>query len=296
MKTRIAVIFLFAICFSNCYFVSCDTKTKKFKVLIGSPIHQKPTILKYFLDSLRLLKNLTFEPSYCFVDDNEIPQSTELLKNFKNEISNEVTIFPSNSRTSYFCNEVTHYWSDALVWKVASFKNRIIEKAIQEKYDYLFLIDSDMVLNPNTLDHLISTNKDIVSNIFWTRWHPNDIERPQVWFYDLYTQYKHKRDEQLPLSEAIARQEEFFNQLKKPGTYEVGGLCACTLFSKHALQAGVNFKKINNVTFWGEDRHLCIRAAALGISLFVDTTFPAYHIYRESELAGVEKFIEDNKA
>ena len=30
---------------------------------------------------------------------------------------------------------------------------------------------------------------------------------------------------------------------------------------------------------FGEDRHFCIRAAALGLSLYVDTHYPAYHIY-----------------
>jgi hypothetical protein len=62
------------------------------------------------------------------------------------------------------------------------------------------------------------------------------------------------------------------------------------LISRKALVAGVSFAEIKNLSFWGEDRHFCIRAAALGFSLYVDTHFPAYHIYRESELSGIASY------
>ncbi|RBN36101.1 glycosyl transferase, partial [Priestia megaterium] len=66
----------------------------------------------------------------------------------------------------------------------------------------------------------------------------------------------------------------------------------CTLISQKALQKGINFSKISNLTFWGEDRHFCIRAAALGLSLYVDTHYPAYHIYRDTDIKGGQEFLE----
>jgi hypothetical protein len=72
-------------------------------------------------------------------------------------------------------------------------------------------------------------------------------------------------------------------------------LGACTLISSKALKAGVNFSEIKNVSFWGEDRHFCIRASALGFSLFVDTRLPAYHIYREKDLDGAAAYIEQSR-
>ncbi|WP_328130652.1 hypothetical protein [Peribacillus frigoritolerans] len=77
------------------------------------------------------------------------------------------------------------------------------------------------------------------------------------------------------------RYQSFIRQMRTPGVHKVGGLGACTLISQKALKAGVNFNRIENLSFWGEDRHFCIRAAALGISMYVDTHLPAYHIYRE---------------
>ena len=36
----------------------------------------------------------------------------------------------------------------------------------------------------------------------------------------------------------LARHQKFINMLKKPGIYEVGGLGACTLISRFALDKG----------------------------------------------------------
>ncbi|MCY9515398.1 hypothetical protein [Paenibacillus apiarius] len=64
------------------------------------------------------------------------------------------------------------------------------------------------------------------------------------------------------------------------------------MISRQAVRAGVSFAEIRNVSFWGEDRHFCIRAAALGFPLFVDTRRPAYHIYRASDLQGADAYLQ----
>jgi hypothetical protein len=64
-------------------------------------------------------------------------------------------------------------------------------------------------------------------------------------------------------------------------------LGACTLISRRAIEAGVNFSELRGCLLWGEDRHLCLRAEALGFRLFADTTLPPLHLYRESELPRV---------
>ncbi len=201
------------------------------------------------------------------------------------------TSSPSEPSSPYLRDERTHYWQEDLVWKVAFYKDFLIELARTKGYDYLFLVDSDLYLHPQTLRHLVSLAKDIVSEVFWTQWNPELISLPQVWVSDQYTLYQAARDE-YPLSEAeiAQRTSHFIAMLSQPGTYKVGGLGACTLISKQALSRGVSFKKIYNLTFSGEDRHFCIRAAALGLELYADTHFPPFHIYRESELTALEDY------
>ncbi|MCA1320520.1 hypothetical protein LC085_11415 [Bacillus tianshenii] len=262
----------------------------KHKLIIGSPIHQKPSILNYFLESLSRINIENLDLHYVFIDDNESQESKEILYNFSQTEKN-VNILSTENKDNYLCNEETHYWREELVWKVAGYKDIIIEIAKENDCDYLFLIDSDIVLHPNTIQQLIKAEKDIISNIFWTKWKPHLPELPQVWMHDYYEQYSKKRGEIISGQEKTLRHLEFLETLRQPGIFEVGGLGACTLISKSAINSGVNFKEIRNLSLSGEDRHFCVRAQAMGFNLYVDTHSPAFHLYRDSDLERVDNYI-----
>jgi hypothetical protein len=259
------------------------------KILIGSPIHQKSNVLQEFLISLNELQQNSFTMDFLLMDDNTDEDSSLLLHDFKQKNPNAVIIKTQNTE-QYQKDEYTHYWRDELIWKVAAMKDSIILYAKEHDYDYLFLVDSDLILHPHTLEQLLKADKDIITNIFWTKWQPNTMEMPQVWVQDEYTMYTSNRKNSISDEEATRQTFEFMVNLRVPGVYKVGGLGACTLISMKAIQKGVLFEKIYNLSYWGEDRHFCIRAAALGFTLYVDTHYPALHIYRESELAKVSLY------
>lgn len=268
------------------------------KIMIASPVHQKPAILKEFLQSLLELNTTNLELGFNFIDDNENIESSNLLTEFKNKTKNvfiENFNLSSDFSNEYLCDEFTHHWSNNLVDKLILFKNKLIKNFLNTDYDYLFFIDSDIVLHPSTLENLVNQNKNILSNIFWTKWNPNGQKLPQVWLKNSYTLYDADDSVQLSTTEAEEKTNEFINMLKKPGVYRVGGLGACTLISRKALAAGVNFSKIYNISFWGEDRYFCLRASVLGFELFVDTHYPAYHIYRDTDLCGVSDYKKQGK-
>ncbi|MNO34113.1 Glycosyl transferase family 2 [compost metagenome] len=264
----------------------------KIRVLIGSPIHQKPTVLKEFLNSLLRLNVANIELDFHLIDDNDDEESSRLLQEFKS-MGDHIYLQSSGFHDAYIRNDTTHFWNTNLVWKVANFKNLMINRAQTLNYDYLFLIDSDLLLHPDTLRHLIGTNKDIISEVFWTQWQPGTMFQPQVWMHDEYNQWELLPGEKLQPEEINRRFHEFIAKMRNPGIYEVGGLGACTLISQHAIKAGVSYNQIRNISYWGEDRHFCIRAAALGIPLFVDTHYPALHLYRDSDLSKIEDFIKE---
>lgn len=261
------------------------------RILIGSPVCQKPEILKAFLDSLSKLEHQDIRIDFAFVDDNQEEQSSRILKEFKRNGA-EVFVFPALEPGDYRCDESTHYWSNALMLRVGEWKNRIIQFALDREYDGLFLVDSDLVLNPVLLEHLAGLDKDIVSEIFWTCWHPGQRLEPNVWLFDEYDLAQRSPGEEISQETVKEREEQFLEQLKTPGVYEVGGLGACTLISRKALLKGVDFSHIPNLTIRGEDRFFCIRAAVLGLKLFVDTSFPAYHIYRPDDLKTIPQFVD----
>ncbi len=258
----------------------------KQRVLLASPVRQNEKILIEFLQSLDLLDSTGLDLDFAFFDDNN---EHDLLSRFSSEREN-VRIFRGNPEDPYICNEDAHYWRESLIWKIASYKDQFIKIALEEGYDYLFLIDSDLYVQPQTLKHLMSLQKDIVSEVFWTKWQKGSLPLPQVWVTGHYQMYNSQRGESLDQVEINKRTAEFLHMLSKPGTYKVGMLGACTLISKHALSLGVSFSQIYNLDLWGEDRHFCVRAAALNLELYGDTHCAPYHIYRESELEGLRDY------
>lgn len=247
---------------------------RKFSVLIGTPIRQKPTILREFLQSLELLENQNCEINYLFIDDNVEEESKSILKDFcfKHE-SKCLVIASEQDNEIYEVNETSHVWNEKLINKISEFKDKIIEFSKENHFDYLFLLDSDLILHPKTLDQLIRANKDIISTIFWTDWERGNLLLPQV--------------------VSLKEKGEYFSFLLKmrtPGVHPVDVLGGCTLMSKNALAKDLSFKKMKTISHWQEDYHFSVRASSLGLSLYVDTHYPAFHIYRESELVCLENF------
>ena len=264
------------------------------RVLIASPIRRRANILQAFLEGLPRLDTKGLKVHYLFVDDNDDPASSQLLADFAKKHSTATVLKSSELFThrTELINNNNHLWSDALIWRVAAIKDEIIARAVKEKYDYLLFLDSDMVLQPPTLKHLISLKKDIVSEIFWTDWHHIGHATPSLWNEDENTIVKKsatKNQDKYFIRRELA---SFNSMLKIPGTYPVGGLGALTLISQHALKKGVRFAEIPNLSFNGEDRHFCVRATALGLELYVDTHYPAFHIFYEELLQTLPNFIK----
>lgn len=268
------------------------------RILIGSPIRQKPNVLEQFLSGLIEADKGDFEISYYFVDDNTDPASSALLQAFTQKNTNVIIkkgdeLFEDNKDNDYVCDAVSHHWNSENIQRITIFKDSIIEYCAENAIDYLFFIDSDIVINKNTLVHLASRNVEIVSNVFWTQWQPNGPLVPQCfWIPDVYQQFK-AFNKPLTPEEANEIRKKTTNEMKVPGIYKVDGLGACTLIALSAMQKGVRFKEIPNLAIPGEDRHFCIRAGALGIDLYMDSVYPAYHIFREEYLSRVDEFKRD---
>ena len=266
------------------------------KLLIGSPIKQKPNILKVFLENLSKMNYEKLDVTYFFIDDNTEEEATNLLYEFKKSnnsvIIKKYTDYNYSENEKYLTSE-THNWKKSLIERITTFKDSIIEYAQSNNFDYLFFVDSDIVMNKQTIIHLIERNVDIVSEIFWTSWNLGDNLVPQVWMQDESHLYIRDWDNQYTDAEKKQLSKDFIAKMKIPGIYEVGGLGACTLISKKALSYPISFKTISNISFWGEDRHFCVRAKSFGLNLYVDTVYPAYHIYRENYLDGVQKYIQN---
>lgn len=230
------------------------------KILIAAPVRQSEKVFTEYLESLDRLQI----PDGTVCDRafylHGCPELRELLRP-------EDTVFYNDRDADYEAAEDTHRWSGAALSEVAGMKNALLELCRTAGYDYIFFVDSDLILHPTTLQVLLSRGKDICAEIFWTRWENGGGElAPNCWDYDFYS-----------FADGAARYQ-------KSGCVETGGTGACILISRRVIEAGVNYNPIKNLpmTQW-EDRAFCIRAVCAGFDLFIDTTRPARHLYREAE-------------
>lgn len=266
------------------------------RILIGSPVKQKATILKEFLTGLDEAEKGSNEIVYFFVDDNTEAESSDLLSDFAKShtviIKKGIELFDI-TKAKETDEYIDHTWKTVNLEKVTVYKDTIIDYCVSEKFDYLFLIDSDIVLDKRVIPQLLSDNVDIVSSIFYSQWQKNGMLTPQCfWIPDVYTRFKAFN---VPITGKEAHQIrlDMYEKLKTPGLYKVDGLGACTLIKREPLEKGVSFKEIYNLAIPGEDRPFCIRATVLGYELFMDSTYPSYHIHKEKYLDRVDEFKRD---
>ena len=234
------------------------------KVLITAPVRQDENIFKEYLWSLnRLIKPNNVEVKKFFYLHN-----CENLKKFLNE--DEYLII--NDDSSFLVTEKTHIWKNENFSPVAKMRTFALEKARNENFDYVFSVDSDVLLNPITLQTLIHDNKDIVGNIYWTDFNGKGILLPNC--YDAENMYYDPKKGGL-------------DRLKIMGIYDIGVVGACTLIGKRVIENPyINYYPIENLTTtkW-EDQAFITRARCLidDITICVDTRIPARHLYRQSE-------------
>lgn len=147
---------------------------------------------------------------------------------------------------------------------VATARQRICEIAIKTKQDYLFFIDSDMVVQPDVIERLIRDDEDIVSTMFFKRIYP--------YTPCFYTEIELKDDSAL---------------LYTPNDWDAqGGLYLChgtglaaTLIKGKVLRALDGERMFESeIKDIGEDLAFCLNARAKGFKVWVDTRIEAGHI------------------
>lgn len=228
------------------------------KVLIGAPLNQKAHIFKEHLESLHKLNTEGIQVDFFWVV-NDCPEVIPML--------NENEYMVKNYGDVYECDEKEHHWPLQAMLKMGELRNILLRKALYEGYDYYFSVDTDLILKPDTLIQLISRQVPLVAEIFWTKG-PDGKYWSNAWEFD-----------------QCSSTPDALLKWRTPGLYEVGGTGACFLIHRSVLESNVHYGRIPCIlgSLVGEDRHFCIRALCNGFKIYIDTTLPCTHLYRESE-------------
>ena len=218
------------------------------RVLIAAPLRQERKIFRAYQDSLDAL----VIPDGVTVDRFFVVNDCEGIIP---EICGDYAVRNTGDRYEKTHND--HLWTHDNLTKMHGLRQMTVERALEGGYDYLFSVDTDLVLKPETLATLLAADKDIVSELFWTNGWCN------AWMCD----------------QSAGMSEKW----KTPGLYQVGMTGACMLVKRRVLEAGVDYLPIPNIVkcLWGEDRHFCIKAAVMGFELWTDSHCPPDHLYTE---------------
>jgi len=244
------------------------------KIQVSACVHQEsPDILAAWLDGLAALDTTGIEVSHRFVLHNPVGYETGMIEE---KLPGALVKALKTDVPSIRPSDYTHEWRRGIIEIVSAAKNDLIREALESGADYILFNDSDQVLQPPTLRHLLAQDKDIIGPISWTRWTPDQPELPNVWDFDHYT---------------IKRGS--LELWRKPGVYPVGFIGGCLLIHRRVLEAGVRYERIPNLLFVMEDRWFNIRAAVLGFQAWVSTHYPYFHIYRNADLARLDNWRKD---
>lgn len=231
------------------------------KVLIAAPLRQEIKIFREYqagLDRLIVPEGVTVDRYFVV---NDCPEVIPEIRGAAYDVL--------DTGDSFRKADNDHLWTQENLEKMPALRNMTVRRALEGGYDYLFSVDTDIVLQPETLLRLLEADKDIVSELFWTNGWCN------AWMYDQSSGMK--------------------AEWVRPGLYQVGMTGACTLIKREVLFEGVDFTPIPNIrkALWGEDRWFCIRAAALDFEMWIDTHCPPWHLYSEKEYQNFKRRAED---
>lgn len=139
-------------------------------------------------------------------------------------------------------------------------RERIAHKAINEKYDYVLWLDSDMIFSPEILDDLMFSGQQFVTGIYHAR----------------RKGYASCIFKEIEINEKVERFEEYPSE-----TFEIAGCgFGCVLVSREILEQvciyyGTCFTPLKG---YGEDIAFCKRARDMGFKLWCEPSVVCGHI------------------
>lgn len=232
---------------------------KNKKILITAPVHQNIEVFKEYLFSLsHLFIPNGYEVYYYFYLHN-CPE----LKIFLKEDQYEEIL--DNSKYDNFSHEFKNENYSAL----SCMRTAALVKARKENFDYVFSVDSDILVHPKSLQYLIEDNQDIVGMINWSRSFSSNKIVPNC--YDL-EYWKWWEDNSI---------------LKQRGLYERGIISATVLLGSRIIQnEKINYYPIPNIecSQW-EDYALSLKAHIMipDLKMCLDTRLPSRHLYKKED-------------
>jgi hypothetical protein len=270
---------------------------KPIRVLIGGPVRKRLDVLRAHLDTLAWQElPPRVEVGYCFVPDFEDP-ADPALAHLEAWVAERKGVLlqgvPATANDFGDTGGPTHRWTQTAMGRVGANKNIILRYALQNNYDYVWLVDSDLVLDPYVLRSLLDSRQPLVAAVYWTRWDKFAGMKagPQVWLRHIYEPFQTPGIVTRGMNEGEFRAKLVARELTR-----VWGLGACTLIRRDVVEKGVGFHQFPALPkggLWdGEDRHFCSWAEHLHVPMAADPWPDIFHVYHDEDVAKIPEYVQ----
>lgn len=159
-------------------------------------------------------------------------------------------------------------------------RNQIVENAKKEHCDYLFFVDSDIIIKEGQLDRLLSHNKDVTTGVYYKRIFPYEpLPRKKV-TENLYIYIEPEDKEDNIENRTTTKTTESNEIIEIDGTGMGCFLVKMDIFDKISYP-WFEFKYFNKNGKWGqnsEDLVFCQKLQDIGIKIYCDPFVKCPHI------------------
>lgn len=230
------------------------------KILLTAPVHQDVNVFKEYLNSIN---HLIIPEGYILKRYFYLHNCPELKEFLLEEDYEEVL---DNSTYEKYEHEFKNNNYTAL----QKMRTMALEKARKENYDYVFSVDSDILLHPKCLCFLLQDNADIVGMINWSRSKEGNKILPNCYDMDYWKWWNNTHQE-----------------IYQKGLTERGIISATVLIGKRVINnEKINYYSIDNIlcSQW-EDYAFSLKAHILipDLKMYLDTRLPCRHLYKEKD-------------
>jgi glycosyltransferase involved in cell wall biosynthesis len=128
------------------------------RVLIASPVHNRAWVLPEFLECIKSLDTTDLEVDYYFFCNDCTDNSADILRQWNNgnvhvaHISIDLPVYQRNM------SHITDMYT-----RLKIVRDTIRKHAVDNGFDYLFCVDSDTLVQPDTLKKLLAHDKPFVA-------------------------------------------------------------------------------------------------------------------------------------
>ncbi len=140
---------------------------------------------------------------------------------------------------------------------IEDMRNQSVMEALRLDCTHLLMLDSDMVMHPDTIPVLLSREMDIVGALYFNRFPP--FEPTAIITEERYPEW-------IP---------DDFYEVERIGA---GCLMVKTDVFREMSPPWFSMKRENGNIILGEDFHFCDRAREMGYRIFCDSTIMARHV------------------